>query len=78
MRETAQDYGVDAYIIDDVKEFDVSWLVGKQRLGITSGASVPKIIVDELVDVVQTFCPATVLHRSEDIESGIKFPIPNF
>lgn len=77
LRETSHALGVDSYIIDDISEFKFDWLSGKQRLGITSGASVPQVIVDELVDLIQGKFPDVVLFQSENIEKGIKFPLPN-
>ena len=77
LRETSSALGVDSYIIDDISEFKFDWLNGKERLGITSGASVPQVIVDELVSLIQSKYSDAVLFQSENIEKGIKFPLPN-
>ncbi|MAH81550.1 MAG: 4-hydroxy-3-methylbut-2-enyl diphosphate reductase [Rickettsiales bacterium] len=77
LRETSSALGIDSYIIDDVSEFNFDWLNGKKKLGITSGASVPQIIVDELVDLISSRYKNITIFQSENIEKGIKFPLPN-
>jgi len=46
----ARSRGVPAYLINDVNEIDPKWLAGVERLGITSGASVPEQLVQETAD----------------------------
>jgi 4-hydroxy-3-methylbut-2-enyl diphosphate reductase len=48
--EVALDAGARAsYLIDYAKEIDESWLDGVRTVGVTSGASVPEILVDEVL-----------------------------
>ena len=47
--EVARDYGASAHLIDNAGELDESWLDGVRTLGITSGASAPEELVQELV-----------------------------
>ena len=48
--EVAKEYGAtNAYLIDYAKEAKSEWLEGVETIGITSGASVPEILVDELI-----------------------------
>ena len=77
LRETAEMYGVDSYIIDTVSELDLNWLNGKSKCGVTSGASVPQSIVDDLLRVLTTNFPNVKIFESENIEKTIKFPLPN-
>ena len=77
LRETAEVFGIDAYIIDFASELNFNWLKGKENCGVTSGASVPKVIVDELVEKLKNRYPDVVIHESENIEKGIHFPLPN-
>lgn len=53
LRETGEKEGVESYIIESADELDIDILVGKQKLGISSGASVPHLIVDGLVKRIQ-------------------------
>ena len=47
--EVARDYGAKAHLIDNARELDEGWLEGVRILGITSGASAPEELVQELV-----------------------------
>jgi 4-hydroxy-3-methylbut-2-en-1-yl diphosphate reductase len=76
LRERASDKGISSYIIDTPSEFEFKWLEGKFSLGISSGASVPDFLVDELVEIVRTKNPDAMIHRSESLEKGIHFPLP--
>jgi 4-hydroxy-3-methylbut-2-enyl diphosphate reductase len=48
--ETARAGGVAAYLIDDEREIDESWLVDAETVGITSGASAPEKLVARVCD----------------------------
>lgn len=76
LRERAEDQGIPSYIIDSPDEFSFDWLLNKQSLGISSGASVPKFLVDELVAMVIKKFPQAEIHKDESIEKGIAFPLP--
>jgi 4-hydroxy-3-methylbut-2-enyl diphosphate reductase len=39
-----------AYLVDYAREIDSSWLQGVNTVGVTSGASVPEILVNEVLD----------------------------
>lgn len=46
--DVAHAAGVAAYLVDDASEIDESWLDNVSVVGVTSGASVPERLVDEL------------------------------
>ncbi len=77
LRETASLMGVDSYIIDTVDELQLSWLDGKTKCGVTSGASVPQSIVDDLLTRLKKSFSGVSIFESENIEKDIKFPLPN-
>ncbi|RAP26575.1 4-hydroxy-3-methylbut-2-enyl diphosphate reductase [Candidatus Marinamargulisbacteria bacterium SCGC AG-333-B06] len=77
LREMSESLGVASYIIDTVDELDFSWFENKRRCGITSGASVPKKIVDDLVHVLQSRFTNIKIFQDDNIETGIHFPLPN-
>lgn len=41
-----------SYLVDYAKEVDLAWLDGVQTVGITSGASVPEILVQGVIDLL--------------------------
>ncbi|WP_311520059.1 4-hydroxy-3-methylbut-2-enyl diphosphate reductase [uncultured Actinomyces sp.] len=53
--EVALDAGAkSAYRIDEAAELDLAWLEGVETVGITSGASVPDILVREVIERLQS------------------------
>jgi 4-hydroxy-3-methylbut-2-en-1-yl diphosphate reductase len=48
--ETARAGGVPAHLIDDAGEIDASWLDTAEVVGLTSGASAPEKLVDQVCD----------------------------
>jgi 4-hydroxy-3-methylbut-2-enyl diphosphate reductase len=48
--ETARAGGVDAYLIDDESEIEEAWLRGVETVGVTSGASAPEKLVEQVCD----------------------------
>ena len=57
-------------------ELDMKLLEGKNKVGISSGASVPRVIVDQLVERIQQKYPGTVVHTFENPEKNIVFALP--
>ena len=50
LKELSLAEGVPTYQIQNAKELDPSWLEGKQKIGITAGASTPEWVIDEVVN----------------------------
>jgi len=46
LSELARREGVESYLIDGAHEIDPAWVVGKQHIGVTAGASAPQVLVD--------------------------------
>ncbi|MDX1621028.1 MAG: 4-hydroxy-3-methylbut-2-enyl diphosphate reductase, partial [Nitriliruptorales bacterium] len=47
--EVARDHGTDAHLVDDASEIDEAWLDGVEVVGLTSGASAPEDLVEQVV-----------------------------
>ena len=48
MVEVARAAGAESHLIDNVGELDPSWLSGRRRVALTSGASAPEVLVQEV------------------------------
>jgi 4-hydroxy-3-methylbut-2-enyl diphosphate reductase len=48
--EVSVDRDVPAYLIDDASEIDEAWFEGVGTVGLTSGASAPEVLVEEVID----------------------------
>lgn len=76
LRETGEKHGASSYIIDTAEELDMSVIEGKNKIGISSGASVPRVIVDQLVDRIKNKHPDAVVHEADNPEKNIVFALP--
>ena len=72
LREVAEAQGVPSYLINGPEEIDPSWIRGKQKVGITSGASTPEVLVES---VIAALAPEKVTMLS-GVEEDIAFTLP--
>ena len=49
LRELAQKQGVPAHLIDGAQDIRAEWLAGRERIGVTAGASAPESLVQGVV-----------------------------
>ncbi len=75
LKEVAVARGIDGYLIDGPEEIDPAWLQGKQRIGVTAGASAPEILVRRVVDRIGELTGAEV-GQLTGVEEGVSFPLP--
>ena len=76
LRETGRRAGVPSYMIDRAGELDFRCLKGKQTIGISSGASVPHDIVDELTQMISRRYPGTTVELLGESNEPRTFPLP--
>ncbi len=72
--EVSRDRGVDAYLIDEASDIDPAWCVGVRTVGLTSGASAPEDLVEEVVNWFRergTTNVDTVTVIDEDVEFAL-------
>ena len=72
LREVAESLGVESYLINGPEEIDPSWLEGKDKVGITSGASTPEVLVES---VIEKLAPEKVTMVS-GVDEDITFNLP--
>ena len=78
LRETGEHMGVASYIVDTAAELDCAVLKGKSKVGLSSGASVPRYLVDEIINKIRAFAPKCVVHEFANPEKNIVFPVLQF
>lgn len=76
LMETGEKRGAKSYIVDTADELDMNVIEGTNKIGISSGASVPRVIVDELVDRIKNKYPDAIVHEFENPEKNIVFALP--
>ena len=75
LKEVASARGVDAFLVDCAEEIDAAWLLGKENVGVSAGASAPEVLVKKVVERIQTLTGAVVT-KLEGVEEGVSFPLP--
>ncbi len=51
----AKEFGVESYFIQSAEQVKKEWLVGKERIGVTAGASTPDYLIEEIVHKIKEF-----------------------
>jgi len=72
--KVARDQGITAYLIDDCGQIDAQWLVDVERVGITSGASVPDRLVQEVAEHFRK--QGATIESLGLVEENIHFSLP--
>ena len=67
LREVAEASGVTAYLINGPEELDDSWIQGVDNIGITSGASTPESLVQDVIGALEPEDVIVVDGAEEDI-----------
>jgi 4-hydroxy-3-methylbut-2-enyl diphosphate reductase len=75
LAELARKLGVPAYMVDSVDDLKAEWLEGKDRVGLTAGASAPEVLVKAVVRRIRSLGAVTV-RKMDGIEETVKFPLP--
>ncbi|MES2552786.1 MAG: 4-hydroxy-3-methylbut-2-enyl diphosphate reductase [Pseudomonadota bacterium] len=75
LREVAQNQGVESYMVDNASYLDPAWVVGKQRIGVSAGASAPEVLVKEVIAKLQSLSGAEVIELQGVIENVV-FQLP--
>ncbi|MDY7575887.1 4-hydroxy-3-methylbut-2-enyl diphosphate reductase [Actimicrobium sp. CCI2.3] len=75
LREVAQKKGVPSFMVDNAEQIDPAWLEGKQRIGVTAGASAPEVLVQAVIDRLKTFGARSV-RVLDGAQEHVTFPLP--
>lgn len=75
LRELAGHCGVDAHLIDGAQDIQPQWLAGRERIGVTAGASAPEVLVREVVDALRAL-GASAASELPGREEHIVFSLP--
>ena len=75
LRELAQRFGTDAYMVDAPEDLQPQWFVGKRSVGLTAGASAPDILVQRVIERLRAL-GAVAVRRLPGVEETTRFPLP--
>jgi 4-hydroxy-3-methylbut-2-enyl diphosphate reductase len=62
-------------MVDNATEIQPAWLEGKQRVGVTAGASAPDVLVQAVVTRLKTLGAISV-REIAGVEEHVQFPLP--
>lgn len=75
LRDLGEEMGAASYLINDARDIAPTWLDGVQNVGITAGASAPEILVEEVIEHLQSQYNAS-LTLMDGITENVKFKLP--
>jgi 4-hydroxy-3-methylbut-2-enyl diphosphate reductase len=52
LRELAERCGAEAYLVDSAADIQPEWLINKNNIGVTAGASAPEVLVQEVISTL--------------------------
>ena len=76
LRELADTLGCTTYQVDSAAELKEEWIAGKKRVGVTSGASAPDVLVQDVIAKLKSLGAKSV-RELDGITENITFPLPS-
>lgn len=76
LREIGQEAGIPSYLVADGSELRSEWLIGKEVIGLTAGASAPEILVEDVLAALRRVT-SVQLSTLPGIEERIQFRLPS-
>jgi 4-hydroxy-3-methylbut-2-enyl diphosphate reductase len=71
----ARDHGAESHLIDNAEQVQEAWLEDKRVVGITSGASAPELLVQQLVDFFRARGTEDV-SEFDVVQEDVRFMLP--
>ena len=75
LRELAERCGTQAYLIDGPEDIHPDWILNKNCIGITAGASAPEVLVKQVIEKLQA-CGATAPEELSGTPETMSFSLP--
>jgi 4-hydroxy-3-methylbut-2-enyl diphosphate reductase len=76
LREVAHNMNVQAYLVDSADELQAEWLLGKQQVGITAGASAPEVLVQNVIERLRKMGNNATVVELQGVNENVIFPLP--
>lgn len=77
LAELGRMHGIPSRLIDSVQDIDAAWFDGIDVVGLSSGASAPEDLVQEVVSWMCERYPGLEIENWTTMQEKIKFPLPN-
>ena len=76
LRELGERMGKPSYLIDSLRDVKREWFAGVENVGISSGASAPEDLVQDVVRWIQSEFPGTDAEDYVILEENVHFSLP--
>lgn len=75
LREVAANLAVPAFMLDNAADLKPEWIAGRDRIGVTAGASAPEVLVQAVIARLMELGAETV-RELDGISEKVIFPLP--
>ena len=75
LRELAERLGTEAHMVEGAQDLQSAWFVGRQRVGLTAGASAPDVLVQAVIDRLREYGAVTI-RKMDGVVEDVHFPLP--
>lgn len=76
LMELGLEQGIPSHLIDTVKDLQPEWFDGHEVVGISSGASAPEVLVQEVVDWIKAKFDGVEIENFVKLVESTKFSLP--
>ncbi|GEA50636.1 4-hydroxy-3-methylbut-2-enyl diphosphate reductase [Vibrio inusitatus NBRC 102082] len=76
LKELAEKLGTPAYLTDCPEDLDAQWFKGKNKVGMTAGASAPEELVNTILDKIKTLSDCNEVTEITGREENMFFEVP--
>ena len=76
LREVAEAHGARAYLIMEPADVSSAWLAGASSVGVTSGASTPEKLVEDVIGCLVSMSPDALIEVLETTKESMEFKPP--
>jgi len=76
LMELGLEQGIKSHLIADVNDLDPTWFDGIDTVGISSGASAPEVLVQEVVEWIKEKFPSVEVQNLVKLVENTKFNLP--
>jgi len=77
LKSLVKKLGKPAYLIDDPEDIRFQWLDGRNRIGVTAGASAPDDLIEAIINQLEQY-GATEIQELDGIKEDVHFRRPKF
>ena len=75
LREVAAQRGVAAYMVDNATLLQREWFEGKNKVGVTAGASAPEVLVQQVIQQIKDWGVDKV-EQGDAVDENMVFALP--